>query len=155
MNKYLALAGVITIPPQLKTSKAGKDYCEMTIMDTHQKYQSAIAFGDNAKAISQLCMMGTKATFSGEMKDNKFIVRSFSIEGIKSPELPRNNKPEEPTPTAVELLMDKLGPAYVSRRIREFLGITENDISNVVNKKFDKKGYKKLIDELWEEAGEL
>lgn len=119
----LAITGTVTIAPWLRTSKAGKNYCNFTIM-TKTGLTDCVAFGNNAIMLDSRAKLGIEVVVSGTMKDSKLFVESWSIPSLEPTTAAQ--KGLNPTPklvdepkTEIDLLMDALGAGYVNRRFKE------------------------------------
>lgn len=120
------------------------------IVDTRGTDNQIMAFGDKAKEIEAL-PLHTDIIVSGQMKEGKLFMNSYSLNGEGTKLLGKGTKRHMPEPhrTYLDDLMDVLTPKYVDDKFRAWAkGRTLFDLT----KKFPHDEYKLLIDELTFEA---
>lgn len=164
------LRGILMTPIQYKVSIKGTPYATFVLKPESGDAVGCIAFQEHAiYARDHLDEQRLKISCYGKFDhEDKFIINKFDrlhsvvTEGGERPKrLTQAYKPANPE---LEWIMDVLSPAYVTRRMRDWLASCGNERPNTPSgtrgtilgmlRSFDVAGYKKLYGQLKAEAQE-
>jgi hypothetical protein len=156
--KTEAITGKVTMAPWLMVSSKGLPYCKFTLLTPKDKAITCLCItkagnGLAARAEADLVLDAQVLVIGNTGENGTFFVSSYEVRGKAGETKAISNPRKVVYKNDVEDIMDALGPEYVTKRLREFLGRKPTDTKVTKNLfTFSVPAYKALIQELRKEA---
>lgn len=158
--KAETIKGRVTMTPKHGISKNNKAYASFVIETSTGDLMNCVCFDSIAEMVADKVKADMSIGVIGRTGDDgSLMLNGISIPNVGEAARASNYRVAPPEPMRVDGIMDKLGAAYVSKRVMDWSRASQKQElvptkSGMFRMSFDAKGFWALLDELDKEIDE-